>query len=66
MLHITGLQKNILVFRRSVFFYMAGATGIEPVSERIKIFCLNRLATPQKKEMVVRTGFEPVYVTVKG
>ena len=36
---------------------MAGVGGLEPPHDRVKVYCLTSLATPQF--MVEREGFEP-------
>ena len=48
----SGLEPEISVLETIVlplklYLYMAGVVGFEPTDARIKIWCLNRLATPQ-------------------
>ena len=46
-------------------FYLAGEEGFEPSHAGIKIQCLNRLTTPQQRDLAGEEGFEPSHAGIK-
>ena len=44
---------------------LAGEEGFEPSHAGIKIQCLNRLTTPQQRDLAGEEGFEPSHAGIK-
>ena len=59
---IFNIKERVRELTRS---YLAGEEGFEPSHAGIKIQCLNRLTTPQQRDLAGEEGFEPSHAGIK-